>query len=118
MPDGVPPENICIPYNHVFYRLTKGERASVGDLTTYYENDPNKDWGEAFAKAYAVSLYNDLNKTSKLIKLPSLRNSKGVAKFVLNPKNGVVKQTGKPYHYSWWKTNEIDIDSAETVMVL
>lgn len=118
MPDGVPPEEISIPNEHVFYRLTKGEKATEEDLTTYYENDPNKDWGANLAKAYAVSMYDDLDKTNKLLKMASLKKSKGVSKFVLNPENGVVKQTGKSYHYSWWKTNKIDINRAETIMVL
>ena len=118
MPDGVPPEEISIPNEHVLYRLTKGEKATEEDLTTYFEKDPNKDWGDKLAEAYAVSLYDDLGKTSKLLKLASLKKSKGVSRFILNPENGVVKQTGKSYHYSWWKTNKIDINRAETIMVL
>ena len=119
MPDGVPPEEICVPHEHVLYRLTKGEIATAEDLTTYYEKDPNKDWGDKHAESYAVSLYDDLDKTGKLLKIPSLKNSKGVSKIILNPENGVVKQTSKsPYHYSWWKTNKIDINCVETVKVL
>lgn len=118
MPDGVPPEEICIPHEHVLFRLTKGENATEEDLTTYFEKDPNKDWGDKLAEAYAVSLYNDLDKTNRLLKIASLKKSKGVSKFTLNPENGVVKQTGKTYHYSWWKTNKIDINRAETVKVL
>lgn len=118
MPKGVPPEEICIPYEHVLYRLTKGENATEEDLTTYYEKDPNKDWGDKLAEAHAVSLYDDLDKTCKLTKIASLKNSKGVSKFTLNPENGVVKQTYQSYHYSWWKTNKVDINRAETVMVL
>ena len=119
MPDGVPPEEICVPHEHVLYRLTKGEKATAEDLTTYYEKDPNREWGDKLAEAYAVSLYDDLDKTGKLLKIPSLKNSKGVSKIILNPENGVVKQTGKsPYHYSWWKTNKIDINCVETVKVL
>lgn len=118
MPEGIPPEDICVPHEHVLYRLTKGESIAEEDLTTYYEKDPNKDWGDNLALAYAVSMYDDLDKTSKLTKMASLRDSKGVSKFVLNPENGVVKQTGKSFHYSWWKTESVDINNAETVMVL
>lgn len=118
MPEGIPPEDICVPREHVLYRLTKGESIAEEDLTTYYEMDPNKDWGDKLALAYAVSMYDDLDKTSKLTKMASLRDSKGVSKFVLNPENGVVKQTGKSFHYSWWKTENVDINNAETVMVL
>lgn len=118
MPEGIPPEDICVPHEHVLYRLTKGESIAEDDLTTYYEKDPNKDWGDNLALAYAVSMYDDLNKTSKLTKMASLRDSKGVSKFVLNQENGVVKQTGKSFHYSWWKTESVDINNAETVMAL
>lgn len=118
MPEGVPPEDICIPYRHVLFRLTKGENITHEDLVTYYELDPNNDWGDKLSLACAVSMFDDLDKTSKLTKLPSLKNSKGVSKFVLIPENGVVKQTGHSYHYSWWKTDNVDIINAETIMVL
>lgn len=118
MPEGIPPEDICVPHEHVLYRLTKGENVTEEDLITYYEKDPNNEWGDKLTLACAVSMYDDLEKTNKLTKIASLKNSKGVSKFVLNPENGVVKQTSKSYHYSWWKTDNIDINNAETVMVL
>ena len=37
---------------------------------------------------------------------------------ILNPKDGVVKQTFRNHHYSWWKTNKFDINSAEIVLSL
>lgn len=119
MPDGIPPEDVCVPHEHVLYRLTKGENVTEEDLITYYELDPNNDWGDKLVLACAVSMYDDLEKTKKLTKMSSLKNSKGVSKFVLNPEHGVVKQTtGNSYHYSWWKTENVDINNAETVMEL
>lgn len=118
MPEGVPPDDILIPHEHTLYRLTKGTNISEEDLITYYEIDPNKDWGDKLSEAYAVSMYDDLNKTAKLTKMASLKKSKGVSAFVLSPKDGVVKQTGKSYHYSWWKTNKVELNSAKAVLEL
>ena len=118
MPEGVPPEEICIPHEHVLYRLIKGENATEEDLKTYYENDPNKEWGANQAESYAVSMYDDLARTNNLKKIASLKNSKAVAKIVLNPKDGVVNQTFHKNHYSWWKTDRFDINSIEIVQTL
>lgn len=47
------------------------------------------------------------NENTKITKIASLKTSKGVSMFVLNPEHGIVKQTGKSsYHYSWWKTDK------------
>lgn len=38
--------------------------------------------------------------------MPNLRDSKAIARVILNPKDGVVKQTFRNHHYSWWKTKK------------
>lgn len=119
MPVDIPPEEICIPANHVLYRLTKKEHITKFDLLSYYELDPEHDWGDKLGIAHGLSLFDDLSKVNKLIRIPSLKNSKGVSKLTLNAQNGVVKQTTKNhYHYTWWKTSSFDINTVETVMAL
>lgn len=118
MPDGVPPEDICIPNNHFFYRFTKEVNITEQDLITYYEMNSERDWGANFAESFALSLFDDINKASRLLSIPSLRNSKGISKITINAQDGVVKQTSKPYHYSWWKTNQFDINTVEMEKVL
>lgn len=118
MPDGVPPEVIQVPKEHPLFRLTKENKLSEDDLITYHELDPNKDWGDKFVNSFGVSLFDDLTKVDKLLKIPSLRKSKGISKLVLNPLDGVVNQTGRKHHYTWWKTTYFDMGAAETVMTL
>lgn len=119
MPDGIPPDAICIPDNHTFYRLTKEVDIKPSDLLTYQDLDPENDWGDNVGLAHGVSLFNDLSKVNKLLKIASLKNSKGVSKLILNAPDGVVKQTtAKHYHYTWWKTSSFDIGTVETEMAL
>lgn len=119
MPEGVPPQDICIPHEHPLYRLVKNIPATVDDFVTYHELDSNRDWGNNYVCSFALSMFDDLDKARKLKKIPSLRDSKAIVKIVLNPEDGVVKQTSKnTFHYSWWKTRNFDIKSAETVLSL
>ena len=118
MPDGVPPENIDIPEGHKFYRLTIGDTIAPSDILSYHELYPDRDWGEQTINSYGLSIIDDLNKVGKLKKIPSLRACKGISSIVLNPKDGVVLQTGKNNHYTWWRTSSFDISVAETVMAL
>jgi len=52
-----------------------------------------------------VSVIDDAKKAKKNLKLPMLRNFKGIIALELNPTDGVVKQTGAhKSHYTWWRT--------------
>lgn len=115
MPEDVPPQDICIPKEHILYRLTNEDSFSIDDLDTYYDINPLKDYGKNKERSYAVSMFDDISQVEKLKKFPLLKNKKGIARIVLNPENGVVKQTGNKYHYSWWKTNVFNINSVEMV---
>lgn len=44
-------------------------------------------------------------KARKSLKLPMFRQYKGIIALMLNPEDGVVKQTGvHRSHYTWWRT--------------
>ena len=119
MPEGVPPQEICIPHEHPFYRLVKNIPATEEDFVTYHEMAPNRDWGNNYVCSFALSMFDDLDKAKRLKKIPSLKDSKAIVRIVLNPEDGVVKQTSKnTFHYSWWRTNSFDINSAEIVLSL
>lgn len=107
MPDNCPPENIEIPFSHIFYRLAINENTIVDDdWKTYSEMSPNKDWGEQLPLAKGLSLINNEAKAKRMLKLPSF---KGIIELNLNPHDGVVKQTGAHNsHYTWWNTVAFD----------
>lgn len=59
MPDGCPPEDILLPFDHTFYRLAKDISYSVDDFKSYAECSPNKNWGEQLPLAVGLSLIDD-----------------------------------------------------------
>lgn len=118
MPDGVPPMDICIPHEHPLFRLVKNIPATENDFVTHHEQSPNRDWGDLYVCSFASSMFDDLATVNRLTKMPNLKDSKAVARVILNPEDGVVKQTFRHHHYSWWKTNKFDINSAEIVLSL
>ena len=118
MPNGVPPEEICVPHEHSLYRLVKNLPATEEDFLTHHELDPNREWGDLYVCSFASSMFDDLDIVKRLKKMPKLRDSKAVARIVLNPKDGVVNQTFRKHHYSWWKTDRFDINSVEIVQTL
>jgi hypothetical protein len=111
MPEGCPPEDIMVPYEHPFFRLSKKATSyDADDFATYAEKDPNRNWGEQLPLAVGLSLIDNENKARKNLKLPLFKHFKGIIALSLNPKEGVVKQTGiHTSHYTWWRTKAFDL---------
>lgn len=106
MPDGCPPEDILVAKEHSFFRLSHDvAKYDEKDFKSYKELNPNKDWGEQLPLAVGLSVIDNEAKARKNLKLPMFKQYKGVIKLILNPKDGVLKQTGVHLsHYTWWRT--------------
>lgn len=106
MPPGCPPPEILIAEDHPFFRMShSADKYNDGDFLTYYETNTNKDWGSLLPLAVGLSLIDNEGKAKKNLKLPMFRKYKGVIKLILNPHDGVLKQTGVHHsHYTWWRT--------------
>lgn len=113
LPEGAPPEVVLVPNNDVFYRITLGNSLTNEDLISYLQKWPEKYQGEAKIFASGVSVFDDLNAAKRKMKLPALRNHKGIAKLTLYPADGVVKKSFGKYHYTWWRTQSFDLSKAE-----
>ena len=121
MPSGCPPEDIEIPIEHKLYRLTLDKKGSLTerDLITYSELEPNKDWGDHYFQSFGLSLITKISEAKKKLLLPNIRkqNLNGVAEVTLNPTDGVVKQTGRKDHYTWWQTKSFDISNHKPIEI-
>lgn len=117
MPDGCPPEDVDVPVNHPFYRLSKrSEGFDEEDFKTYAELDPEKNWGERLPMAVGLSLINNEAKARRNLKLPFFRHYSGILYLELNPIDGVVKQTGNHHsHYTWWRTKSFDMSNVQSI---
>ena len=119
MPEGCPPEDILVPFEHNFYRLSKNASSyNADDFVTYAEKDPKRNWGEQLPLAAGLSVIDNEGKARKNLKLPLFKHFKGIIALSLNPKDGVVKQTGiHNSHYTWWRTEAFDISNLKMVQL-
>lgn len=113
MPDGCPPDDVLVPSEHPFYRLAKqADSYSENDFRSYAEVDPQRHWGEQLPLAVGLSLIDSETKIRRNLKLPMFRQYKGIIALMLNPTDGVVKQTGvHRSHYTWWRTRQFQISN-------
>ena len=113
MPDGCPPDDVLVGEEHPFFRLAKqAEAYSADDFMSYAEADPKRSWGEMLPLAVGLSLIEDEAKARRNLKLPIFRRYHGIIALMLNPSDGVVKQTGvHRSHYTWWRTKAFQMSN-------
>lgn len=106
MPEGCPPNDILVAFQHPFYRLAQNANMySEQDFLSYTDMYPNRPWGGMLPLALGLSVIDNELKARKNLKLPMFRNYRGIIRLELNPQDGVVKQTGvHRSHYTWWRT--------------
>jgi hypothetical protein len=103
LPEQCPPENAIDPNGMVFYRLC--ESAPIeNDFKSQKAICPTgvyKNVSECIARS--LSVWDDIDKCLNILKLP---RHKGKSAMILELKShdGLVLQTFKPNHYSWWRT--------------
>ena len=121
MPNGCPPEDIEVPDEHKFVRLTHDINGTLteDDLLTYSELYPDKDWGDKKFQSLGLSVNSTVEAAKRLLKLPYIRNNnlQGAAELCLVPTDGVVKQTGKKTHYTWWQTTSYVISNYTPIAI-
>lgn len=115
MPQGCPPEDILVATEHPFYRMAySADKCDDEDFKTYAELNPKKDWGDMLPLAVGLSLIDNTDKAKKNLKLPIFKKYKGIIALTLNPKDGVLKQTGVHVsHYTWWRTTQFEISNVK-----
>ena len=119
MPAGCPPEDIMAPSEHPFFRLARhSDSYSDDDFRSYAETDPHRNWGERLPLAVGLSLIDNEPKARKNLKLPMFRQYEGVIALILNPEDGVVKQTGvHQSHYTWWRTKSFQMSNLKMLQL-
>ena len=113
MPDGCPPEDVMVPTEHPFFRLSKQpDTYSEDDFKSYSEVCPQRHWGEQLPLAVGLSLIESGVKARRNLKLPMFRQYQGIISLTLDPCDGVVKQTGvHRSHYTWWRTRHFQMSN-------
>lgn len=119
MPEGCPPDNVLMPHEHPFFRLSKQKDCySADDFRSYAENDPSRHWGNLLPLAVGLSLIADEAKARRNLKLPMFRQYRGIIALSLNPQDGVVLQTGvHRSHYTWWRTRSFQMSNLKMLPI-
>ena len=116
LPEQCPPAD-AEPANGMYYRIVGGIPSKTEDYFSQRRLQPTKTFhGEGIDECVirSVSLFDSIDAATKRLLLPKFRTHK-VAVVQLEEKDGVVKKTFGPSHYSWWRTEEFDYTKAKLV---
>ena len=114
LPEQCPPKD-ATPSQGAFYRIVSGIPTGTEDYFSQRHLQPNKIFvGEGIDECIvrSISLFNNRNAAARRLLLPKFRNQKN-AVIHLESKDGVIKKTFGPSHYSWWRSKEFDYSKAE-----
>jgi hypothetical protein len=68
--------------------------------------------------AVGLSLIDNEAKARRNLKLPMFRHYKGIIALMLNPTDGVVRQTGvHRSHYTWWRTRQFQMSNLKMLQI-
>ncbi len=64
--------------------------------------------------ARAISLFSERSEAEKRLKLPKFKSA-NIVLVGLEPKDGVIRKTFGPAHFSWWRTVEFNVSQAKVI---
>jgi len=103
LPEKCPPSDAYNPNGKFYYRLVQDLKNCEADLVSHRFLDPEKKFNADECICRAVSVFENIEDCENLTKLPRHKN-KHILKLKLNQNDGLIKQTGKPSHHSWWRS--------------
>ena len=113
LPEHCPPEKAIDPEGLVLYRLCSTTKPTEEDFFSQRAICPNCNFkGISECIAHSLSVWDNEDYCINLLKLPR-HKGKSTMKLVLKSSDGLVLQTFKPNHYSWWKTQSFDLKTIE-----
>lgn len=113
LPEQCPPESAFEPNNELFYRIVRSENIESSDfISQRREGNMNVLPKISECIARSISIHNNLDAVKKILKLPKFRNRR-IAEIVLNREDGLILQTFKEFHYSWWRSKNCDINKVK-----
>jgi len=117
LPESCPPKEAVKPEDKTVYRLSISGNSVEEEYKSQRSICPSctfKNVSECITRS--LSVYDDLNKCQQLQKLPRFKKRwKGILELKLNSTDGMIQQTFKKSHFSWWRAQEFDISTANIV---
>ena len=115
LPEMCPPDNAFNPEGYTFYRLTNGENPTEEDFLSQRALCPTCKYNNVTeCISRSLSVWDNVEKCLNLLKLPRHKNKRVLA-LALKSTDGLVLQTFKANHHSWWRSKSFDIASVSTL---
>lgn len=104
------------PRGEEYFRLIEDDSISCEHFWSHRKRWPDKTFHTSECRARAVSVFEAQSYCEDLLKL-AIHEGKRIAKICLKEESGVVKRTGRPGHFSWWRRGSYDV-VANSVLVV
>lgn len=116
LPKQCPPNNAISPHNEIYYRIVNSVPINSSHFLSQREiSGSDKVFNNANeCITRAISLFKNIEDSKKLLKLPKFKGGI-IAEITLNENDGVVLKTSTKSHYSWWRSQNFDINCAKIV---
>jgi hypothetical protein len=115
LPEFCPPDDAFDPDGLTFYRLCDTVPITEGAFKSQRALNPSGEFkGVSECVARSLSVWNNLEDCTNILKLPRHRG-KVTMKLELTTNDGLVLQTFKQNHFSWWRTQSFDITSVSII---
>jgi len=108
LPTKCPPES-AVPSEKTFYRLVETIPPSMKDFWSNWKLTPKRSFKVSECIAKACSIFDNPKDCTRQKKYTCHKHKK-VIEIKMNPNHGVLENTGKNSHYSWWITGSLKID--------
>lgn len=103
LPEQCPPAEAFIPRGFVCYRLCEGEAPSDVDFLSHRHLTPHKKFSVPECQARAISVFQNSEDLSGVLKLAAHRHKK-IVRITLDSCDGAAMKTSGSSHYSWWRS--------------
>lgn len=116
LPEQCPPLD-AEPCKGCYYRIVKGIPTESEDYFSQRKLQPEKIFmGEGIDECIvrSVSVFATPEEAKKRLRLPKFRKNI-IVEVSLSPKDGVIKKTFGPDHYSWWRTKEFNFSQTKAI---
>ncbi|WP_210150528.1 hypothetical protein [Chryseobacterium scophthalmum] len=110
LPEQCPPKDALEPSGEIYYRLVSNIENPIEELISQRLEFPTKAFEIDECTCCAVSIYSDKKDCENITKFPRHKKKK-IYEFSLAKNDGLVKQTFKPSHHSWWRSNNFAKDN-------
>jgi hypothetical protein len=108
-----PPADAAFPNGEKeYFRVLNSSSQIADNFDSHRKKFPNKVFGdECVARSLSLSDSVD-GLINGFFKLPAnKKKARKLGLIVLLPKDGLIKQTGNDFHYSWWRSNQFDFSN-------